>query len=70
MSTAMEQFFTPTQRYQDRFDDDDGPVEYTEVELAVPVEDFLSYRWDWEALRVLRGRRPTFSGSRIMPFSL
>jgi hypothetical protein len=51
----MEQFFPSTRRYQDRFeaerDDDDGPVGYTEVELAVPVKDFLSCRWDWEDLR-------------------
>jgi hypothetical protein len=44
----MEHLFTPTRRYQDLFeqdrDDDDGrPFEYTEVELAVPVEDFLIY---------------------------
>jgi hypothetical protein len=51
----MEQFFTPTRRYQDLFEldknDDGGPSEYTEVELAVPLEDFLSYPWDWEDLR-------------------
>jgi hypothetical protein len=48
----MEQFFKPTRRYQERmeFDDDDGPFERTEVELAVPVEEFLSYRWDWKDL--------------------
>jgi hypothetical protein len=55
MSVVMEQFFTPTQRYRDKWeldrDDVDGPFEYTEVELAVPVEDFLVYRWDWEDLR-------------------
>jgi hypothetical protein len=48
----MEKFFTPTRRLQDlwerEFDADD--FEYTEVELAVPVEDFLSYHWDWNAL--------------------
>jgi hypothetical protein len=52
----MEQFFTPTRCFQDRWelnrgDHDDGPFEYTEVKLAVPVEDFLSYRWDWKDFR-------------------
>jgi hypothetical protein len=50
----MEHLFTPTRRYQDLFeqdrDDDDGPFEYTEVELAVSVEDFLIYHWDWADL--------------------
>jgi hypothetical protein len=50
----MEHFFTPTRRYQDRWgedgDDGDGPFEYTEVELAVPMEDFLIYSWRWEDL--------------------
>jgi hypothetical protein len=51
MPIAMEHLFTPTRRYQDGFDDNDGPAGYTEVVLAVPVEDFLSCRWDWEDLR-------------------
>jgi hypothetical protein len=43
----MEHFFTPIRRYQDGFD---GPFEYTEVELAISVEEFLSYSWDWKDL--------------------
>jgi hypothetical protein len=54
LSVAMEKFFTPTRRYQDRFeddrDDDDGPFEYTEVELAVAVEEFLLHFLDWKGL--------------------
>jgi hypothetical protein len=56
MPIAMEQFFTPTRRYRDIWeldrDDDDDPL-YTEAELAVPLEDFLSYRWDWKDLCAL-----------------
>jgi hypothetical protein len=40
----MEQFFAPIRRLQD----DLQPFEYEEVELAVPVEEFLNYRWDWK----------------------
>jgi hypothetical protein len=52
MSIAMERFFTPIRRYQDVWDGDgyDGPFEYTEVELAISVEEFLSYSWDWKDL--------------------
>jgi hypothetical protein len=48
----MEKFFTPTRRYRNLWkeSDDADPFEYTEVELAVPVEEFLSYRWDWKDL--------------------
>jgi hypothetical protein len=51
----MEKFFTPTRRYQDLFEldsngYDDGPFEYTEVELAVPVEEFLLHFLDWKGL--------------------
>jgi hypothetical protein len=50
----MEQFFTPTRRFQDGWESspwaDDGPFNYTEVALTVPVEEFLNYDWDWEAL--------------------
>jgi hypothetical protein len=48
----MERFFTPIRRYQDMgvVDGDDGPFEYTEVELAIPVEEFLSYSWEWKDL--------------------
>jgi hypothetical protein len=47
----MEQFFTPTRtrRFEESTDRGD-PFEYTEVKLAVPVEDFLVYRWDWKDL--------------------
>jgi hypothetical protein len=54
LSIAMEHFFTPTQRYRDMWgeerDDDGGIFEYTEVELAAPLEDFLIYIWHWEDL--------------------
>jgi hypothetical protein len=43
----MEHFFTPIRRHQDGFD---GPFGYTEVELALSVEEFLSYSWDWKDL--------------------
>jgi hypothetical protein len=43
----MEDFFTPTRRLQDRHDTIfDG---YTEVQLAVSLEEFMSHRWDWSA---------------------
>jgi hypothetical protein len=49
----MEQICTPTRRYQDSIGhnpdlhDDHGNFFHTEVQLAMPVEDFLAYRWDW-----------------------
>jgi hypothetical protein len=46
----MDQFFTPTRRYQDIWDDFYGPFEYTEIELAVPVEEFLVCNLDWKYL--------------------
>jgi hypothetical protein len=46
---AMEQFCSPSRRYQDILDVDD--YDWTEVQLAVPVEDFLAYRWVWEDLQ-------------------
>lgn len=58
IEASTEQFFRPTRRYQNIFarewDDDDGPFTfaYTELELAVPVEDFLVYPWDWKDLYV------------------
>jgi hypothetical protein len=44
----MEHFFSSAKRPQDIREghNDVDPFEYTEVELAVPVEEFLSYRWD------------------------
>jgi hypothetical protein len=52
MSVAMEQFFSPTRRLEAVWEayNGTGSFDYTEVELAVPVEDFLNYHWDWEAL--------------------
>jgi hypothetical protein len=49
----MEKFFTPTRRYQEIWEeyDDESPFEYTEVALAVPVEDLLVNRWDWRDLQ-------------------
>jgi hypothetical protein len=57
LSTAMEHFFLPfcLLRYQDILDEQSNseydPHEYTDIQLAVPVEDFLVYRWDWKDLR-------------------
>jgi hypothetical protein len=61
MSAAMEQICTPTRRYQDAFfdhdwDDDDGNFHYTELQLAIPVEDFLVYHWDWTDLKAFLTR--------------
>jgi hypothetical protein len=50
----MEQLCAPTRRYQEVWElgrDDDEDFQYTEVELTVPVEDFLIYYWDWKDLR-------------------
>jgi hypothetical protein len=48
----MDRFFTPSRRYQDILDriGHDGPFEYTEVQLAVPVEEFLEDFLNWEGL--------------------
>jgi hypothetical protein len=43
----MEQFFTPTQRLQDRRDIFDESLGYTEVQLAVSIEAFMNHSWDW-----------------------
>jgi hypothetical protein len=43
----MEQFFAPVRRLQDRLQQ---PSAYKEVELAVPVEEFLNHRWGWKDL--------------------
>jgi hypothetical protein len=53
----MEHFFAPTRRYQKLFGldtgwDDDGPFEYTELKLIVPLSDFQT-TWNWEDLRAL-----------------
>jgi hypothetical protein len=52
--TAMEKFFTPTERFKYLWETcpfaDDCPFNYTEVALTVPVEEFLVCPWDWEAL--------------------
>ena len=47
----MEQFFSPTRRRLPT----DQPFEYKEVELGVPLEEFLNHRWDWKNLRVFLG---------------
>ncbi len=49
----MEQFCSPTRRYQDilEWNDDHGDFEWTEVQLGAPVEDFLAYCWDWKDLQ-------------------
>jgi hypothetical protein len=59
----MERFFSPTSRLRDRWeryleytlDDLDDPdpddlFEHAEVELAIPLVEFLATRWDWEDL--------------------
>jgi hypothetical protein len=47
----MEQFFSPIRRLQDIYevnmDADDDPFAYTEVALAIPLEDFLVNRSGW-----------------------
>jgi hypothetical protein len=52
----MKHFFTTTRRYQDIWEadwyDGDGPFEYTELRLAVPLEDFLLFSWHWQDLLV------------------
>jgi ribosome-binding factor A len=45
----MEHFFTPTRRLRDQSDGNE-PFEYEEVQLSVPVEDFLMQWWDWSVL--------------------
>jgi hypothetical protein len=51
---AMEQFFTPARRHQEQWESlpqpENAPREYNEVELSVPVEEFLNYGWDWKDL--------------------
>jgi hypothetical protein len=54
VSAAMEHLCAPTRRYQELIEhdrDDDGPFEYTEVALAISVEDFLIYYWNWKDLQ-------------------
>jgi hypothetical protein len=53
VTTAMEQFFTPTRplRYDLLEESTHGAIPCTEVQLAVSVEDFLVYIWDWKELR-------------------
>jgi hypothetical protein len=53
----MEQLVTPTRRYQELLEESNDMsqldlFEYTEVQLTLPVEDFLVYYcWDWKDLR-------------------
>jgi hypothetical protein len=62
----MEQFFSPTRRLQDQLPTEES-FEYEELdeleelELAVPVEEFLNHRWDWSDFRafVMGGEMPT-----------
>jgi hypothetical protein len=51
----MEQYFLPTRKFQDLWEESpsysaDEPFEHGEVQLAIPVEDFLITCWDWEEL--------------------
>jgi hypothetical protein len=45
----MEGYFTPSRRLQDRY----GVTRagYTEVELAIPIEELMSQPWDYSAFR-------------------
>ena len=43
----MEDFFTPTRRFQDRHDY--ILAGYTEVQLAVSIEAFMNHPWDWSS---------------------
>jgi hypothetical protein len=53
-ASSMKHFFTPSQRLRDKFDMyDDEDHGYTEVELAVSIEEFLNYRSDWSDFRPL-----------------
>jgi hypothetical protein len=45
----MKHFFNPTRRLQHKWEEaSDDPFEYAEVQLAVPVDEFLISRWGWE----------------------
>jgi hypothetical protein len=46
---SMDQFFTPTQCLH-RWSDGNVPFEYEEVQLSVPMEDFMMQCWDWSEL--------------------
>jgi hypothetical protein len=50
---TIGQVCSPTRRYQGMLgrDDDDDDFDWTEMQLAMPVEDFLVYRWEWEDLK-------------------
>jgi hypothetical protein len=64
----MEYFFTPARRlqheeiYEREADEDDEPLpfEFTEVQLAVPVEVFLNQSWDWSDFL-------TFMSDNVLP---
>jgi hypothetical protein len=51
----MEQFFTPTCPLRSDLLEEsplgEDPFECNEVQIAVPVEEFLAYNWDWKDLR-------------------
>jgi hypothetical protein len=55
MCTTMEHFFSPTRRLQDIWEEysDADPFEYAEVQLAVPLEEFLNDHWYWEDICAL-----------------
>jgi hypothetical protein len=52
----MERLFSPTRQLRDIWEDAieyrdmDDPFEHTEVQLSVPVEEFLDTSWDWDDL--------------------
>jgi hypothetical protein len=58
----MEKFFSPTRQLREiwedatQYRDMDDPFEHYEVQLLVPVEEFLIIRWDWEDLCAFANR--------------
>jgi hypothetical protein len=58
----MEKFFSPTRQLRDIWEDAieyrdmNDPFVQTEVQLAVPVEEFLNTHWDWEDLSAFARR--------------
>jgi hypothetical protein len=51
---CVEHFFSPTRRLQyiceENGDQDDDPFPFTELALAVSLEDFLNHQWGWNDL--------------------
>jgi hypothetical protein len=58
-SAEMEHAFSLTTRFQDILgrDEDDEDSKWTELELLIPVEDFLACSWDWKYLQAILAAR-------------